>query len=238
MDSNRISAKIHGSWIGRPLVVLDSVDSTMNYALRPDCLTHGCAVVACTQTSGRGRLDHVWTSPPGSIYMSVVVRMDDKHTSTLIQVTSLAIYDVVAKYTGKCPEIKWPNDILVSSKKISGFIINSRGQYAVIGIGLNVNVRPDIANTTSIKEIIGHDDDIESVIADLLDNIEIRYEADQNTQMNEWKKRISTIGKDLSISADGIYNGKAVALTDEGHLVVRLLNGEEKVFAAGDVHLL
>ena len=120
--------------------------------------THGDVFTADFQTAGRGRLDHKWLSPPGTnLMMSVVLSVEDlapEQVSTLPLVAGLAVAEGLSPFVarglspfarglspaerGLSPRLKWPNDVLVGGRKLSGILCERQGDLVVVGIGVNV----------------------------------------------------------------------------------------------------
>ena len=142
--------------LGRRLVYLTSTHSTQDVARSEAEMgaDEGTVVLAEEQTAGRGRLGRAWVSPAGrNIYLTLVLRPDVQHLKALTMIAPLAVARAVEEVTGLSPQLKWPNDILLSGRKLSGVLIDSEFsgsevRYALVGIGLNVNF--DIDKTSEI----------------------------------------------------------------------------------------
>lgn len=107
---------------------------------------HGTVVHADEQTAGRGRMAHTWFSPPGNLYLSVVLRagLPVSRSAELSFVTSLAVADTVEKLLPRqiSALLKWPNDVLVNGAKISGILLEQVDNATIIGVGLNILQAP------------------------------------------------------------------------------------------------
>ncbi|MBI3485107.1 MAG: biotin--[acetyl-CoA-carboxylase] ligase, partial [Acidobacteria bacterium] len=140
---------LHGTMFGKRIHHFFKTDSTNAAALRlgQDDEPHGALVIAEEQTAGRGRAGRSWLSEKTSgIYVSVLLRptLSPMHAPLLTLMAGLAVRDAVAEQTGLAPDIRWPNDLLLSGKKFCGILTEmhaepDRVRYVVIGIGLNVN---------------------------------------------------------------------------------------------------
>lgn len=127
----------------------------------------GLVVIADEQTAGRGRIGRTWLSPKGSIALSIILYPDVAYLPFLIMLASLGVVHSIKAVTGLKSSIKWPNDVLVNNRKVCGILIESelRGNiadYAIIGIGINVNLRladfPKISQiATSLSHELGRD---------------------------------------------------------------------------------
>src|SRR5664279_5923821 len=103
---------------------------------------HGTVVHADEQSSGRGRLAHTWISPPGNLYISILMRTGEppSRTAELSFVTALAVADTVDALLPRQTRatLKWPNDVLVNGAKIAGILLEQVDEATIIGVGLNV----------------------------------------------------------------------------------------------------
>ena len=135
--------------LGRPLHFFDTIDSTNTSAARlaREDAAEGTVVIADAQTGGKGRLGRNWVSPPGvNLYLSVILR-PRKPTSAAPQLSllaSVAVAEAIVQQTRLAPAIKWPNDVLVSGKKVCGILTEmqangSRLRSVIVGIGVNIN---------------------------------------------------------------------------------------------------
>lgn len=239
--------------IGRRLVYRRTVASTMGVA-RVEAeggAVHGTCVIAEEQTAGRGRLGRPWVSPPGSnIYVSVVLRPAAAHLRWLSIVCPLAICEAIEETTGLAAKIKWPNDVLVGGRKVAGVLIDAecsgdQVQYAVAGIGLNVNF--DAGAYEEIREVatslmteLGREISREAVLASLLNHLETLYEAAVHGEAPypAWKGRLDTLGRSVRVTfVDRVEEGIAIDATADGALVVQRDNGSTVRIEAGDVTL-
>ena len=145
-------------------IKLDHITSTSDYILSlkgTEIFTDGLVVSANFQTRGRGQMNSSWESKDGkNLILSFLLelKLDTKYQFLISQYTSLAIYDFLNKYI-KNIKIKWPNDILINGKKISGILINNITKkntinFSVIGIGININQKKFTANNATSLSIL------------------------------------------------------------------------------------
>ncbi len=123
----------------------DSVDSTSDEAgrLAAEGAPHGTVVAAREQTAGRGRSGRRWSSPPGNVYISLLLRLDltPGQWAELSFVAALAVADTIEAFG--CPaRLKWPNDVLVRDAKIAGILVEHEDTATILGIGVNVGHCP------------------------------------------------------------------------------------------------
>ena len=135
--------------VGRRLLYFPQLSSTMDEAARlaREGADEGCVVVAEVQTAGRGRQGRSWVSEPGNLLASVLLRPEMSQLAFIPIIGGIAIARAVRKTTGLDPRIKWPNDLMVHGRKVAGILAESAiaGDsvcYAVLGIGVNVNLDP------------------------------------------------------------------------------------------------
>ncbi|HIC98278.1 MAG TPA: biotin--[acetyl-CoA-carboxylase] ligase, partial [Pyrodictiaceae archaeon] len=130
--------------IGRKVIYLQEIDSTNEFAkkIAPQ-EGEGTVIVADIQTKGRGRIMRTWSSPKGGLWMSVILKPNPRHITKLVFISALAVVETLAEF-GIEGKIKWPNDVLVSGKKICGILSEGRYsksgiEYVILGLGINVN---------------------------------------------------------------------------------------------------
>lgn len=158
-------------------IILDSVESTNNYAMRlakNGDAKHGFAVFAIDQTEGKGRLGRKWISEPGAnVQLSLLTQMEWTSVASQFMLSvaaALSAVDLLKKYIESEVFVKWPNDIFINDRKAAGILIENviRGslwQWAVTGIGLNVNqtifpLDPTLMKTTSLALETSRDFDV------------------------------------------------------------------------------
>lgn len=182
-------------------------------------------IVADLQTEGKGRLNRKWISPKGGLYFSIILKMNRK----LPLIAALAISQTM-KQIGLNAKIKWPNDILIKNKKIAGILIECINEYAILGIGVNVDLTP-IENATSINEE-GIHLSRETLLKQILKNL-FYYQSSENI-IEEYKKTSDTIGRFVKITMiKGTLEGEAVDIDESGRLIIKK-NDEFHSIISGD----
>jgi len=156
------------SLTSKKLIILESVDSTNNYAMamvQKGAAKSGDAVFAIEQTAGKGRRGKTWKSKRGdNIILTIMAQMQWLPVQEQFQLSmaiALGCFDFLSKYIKKSIKIKWPNDIFINDRKAGGILIENviKGniwQWAVIGIGINinqVNFDYDIVKAISLRQI-------------------------------------------------------------------------------------
>ena len=210
----------------------------------------GTAIITDEQTAGKGRIRRAWLSPEGCIALSIILYPSISSLPYLIMLTSLAVAHSIEKISGIKPQIKWPNDVLINGKKVCGILIESnvRGSkvtYAIIGIGINANLRlsefPELATTaTSLSDELGGSVSRVELIRYLLLEIERLYLTlpDGEAIYTEWRDRLVTLGQQVQVtSGDSITRGVAESVDMDGSLWLRQPDGNLTRVIAGDVTL-
>lgn len=247
-----ISRNLKTDFIGKKVIAYPSLSSTNDIAKREakKGAREGTVILAEEQTAGRGRLKRAWLSPKGSIALSIILHPTPAQLPSLIMVASLAVARCIEKVGGLETQIKWPNDVLIKGKKVCGILIESdiRGNavdYAVIGIGINVNLLPvdfpEIAATaTSLAQELGREISQREMIRCLLVEAENLYLAlpEGDSVFREWRDRLVTLGKEVElISGKTSYKGVAESVANDGSLLLRQPDGNLIKIVAGDVSL-
>jgi BirA family biotin operon repressor/biotin-[acetyl-CoA-carboxylase] ligase len=236
--------------------VFENIDST-NYYLKNFIGAYSPQIcIAEYQTKGKGRLNRSWYSPFGkNIYLSLLFPFQ-KDLSNLIGlsiVVGLAIIKAL-EYLGLDKElsIKWPNDIIFDSKKLAGTLIEVFSEanglaYAIIGIGLNVNMTKDKKQITqpwiSLKQILNQNLNRNKLCISLINNLLIYLnkfdEKGLAYFLAEWNSRDCLINKKVKlINANKTITGIARGINELGNLMLEIEKGHIKPFSAGDTSIV
>jgi BirA family transcriptional regulator, biotin operon repressor / biotin---[acetyl-CoA-carboxylase] ligase len=233
--------------LGLPRRHFRMVDSTNRVAreLAAGGAPHGTLITATQQSAGRGRQGRSWSTRPGSsLLMSLVVR---EPSPILSLVAGVAVAETVAAaLPGEASDqvqIKWPNDVLVDGRKIAGILVEGRPAecWAVLGIGLNVAVRPhefppelrDRAATMALGP-----GDVEPVLQQLLGALERNLTAPEHQILEALGARDYLHGKRITWeTADGTLAGVATGIDPAGGLRAQLPDGSIALLDAGEVHI-
>jgi len=206
---------------------------------------HGTAVHADEQTDGRGRLTRRWFSPPGNLYLSVVLRLDVEpaRRSELGFVVALAVAETVNTLLPRQTRasLKWPNDVLVGGAKIAGILLEALEDGAVIaGMGLNILHAPTgTAYRTTTIAASGGVASVDTTRDTLLDRLEAHLTAWETEGFapirQAWLEQAHPIGTMLRVMRDGhIVEGAFAGLGPDGALLLDNSDGRVRVIA-GDV---
>lgn len=231
------------------LLFLDEINSTNTYSKEHVNELHDKDVVyTFKQTAGRGRFDRKWVDlGSGNIYLSIILKpsSDLKQVySNLTQYTALKLAETFEKYN-VIPQIKWPNDILIDEKKISGILAETvfkqnQLQGLIIGVGVNLNAdendfkkidkKVTALNIETHKEINKID-----FLNCFIDNFFANYENFLNNGFksikDEYMKRINFLNKEITIhNFNEDYTGIVEDISDEGSVIIN-----NKEFYTGDI---
>ncbi|MCD6146595.1 MAG: biotin--[acetyl-CoA-carboxylase] ligase, partial [Thermoplasmata archaeon] len=182
-------------------------------------------VVADEQMKGRGRLDREWISPAGGLYFSAVF----KNRNDISLLAGVAVAKSLREI-GIDAKIKWPNDIVVTEKKIAGILVEIFEDYAVVGIGVNMSGAP-LPTATSVREQ-GMSISKDELLEKILQNFEIEDIFD------DYRRMSATIGRHVRVEmVNGSVEGVARDIDEHGRLILEC-SGEVKKIASGDcIHL-
>jgi BirA family biotin operon repressor/biotin-[acetyl-CoA-carboxylase] ligase len=257
VDAARVQALLQTRVFGRKLKVFAEAESTQRLAhdwVREGA-PEGAVVVADRQTAGRGRMGRQWHSPPGKgLWFSMVLmpRLNVGRVPQLTLVAAAALCRSLRRETGLDIGIKWPNDLLIRGRKCCGILIESiaedeRLQYAVAGIGLNVNLDaadfpPDLRETaTSLSIEAGAAFDRERLFASFLNEWESMYGLYLHRGFGVirtiWEAHNATLHRRVAVATpEGETAGVAVAVDEHGGLVLRRDDGSHVTVYAGELH--
>jgi len=242
--------------VGKKLFLFDSLDSTNTCAkmLAETDMEEGAVVLADYQTEGKGRLGRQWLSDPGkNLLLSAIFRpsIGKEQAGLLTFFAAVSVARSLEAVTHLPVECKWPNDLLITSKKCCGILLeNSFSQdtiaYSIIGIGINVNQHTfDTelqAKAISLRQATGKDIDRKTILQAVLQELDAQYRNIQNagfdSVLHEWNKRCTMFGKTANVAREGTkVSGTAVGLSPEGGLILHTAHGMETVYA-GDVTVI
>jgi len=227
------------------------VTSTMDIArdlARKNCpdLT---VIIAGRQTQGRGRLKRRWLSDDGGLYFTMVLRppIPVQSSFKVNFLASLTLARVIREMLHIDAMVKWPNDILVDGRKVSGMLSELEAEadrvfFISIGIGINVNNDPSEAEpgASSLKKISGREISRKDLLTRFLEAFsESMKNSDFEDVISEWKKYTVTLGRHVRIVTHlEESEGLAVDVDENGALVIELVNGEQKKIIYGDCFLI
>lgn len=258
LTPEEIRYELHTARIGQRIEYREQVESTQLIAhqLAEAGAEEGTLVVADEQTGGRGRLGRSWHSPPGTgIWMSLILRpnMELKRSPQLTLLTAVAMTRSIRLITGSNVQIKWPNDILINKKKICGILTElnaewDRINYVVIGMGINVNTRkedfPESLQpiATSLRIETGKPVKRAGLVREFCSKFEELYDLYLQEGFSPikhlWESHAVSIGKRIAIrTMDGVLEGMAQGIDEDGVLLLQLDNGIIKKIYSADLQM-
>lgn len=252
LDIAWCEARLQTQLIGRKLLYYPQLISTMDEAFRLAQAgeAEGTVVVAGSQSAGRGRRGQRWYDRPGQcLLLSVLLRPTTE--PQLLPILSLGAAAAVAELLSSYYELpvatKWPNDLLLSSRKVGGLLLESHGQVVVIGLGLNVNGQPDSFQAhvdrplTTLEAEHGAPLSREEVLVGIIANIDDIYrqfrDSGSEAILGRYRRFESLLGQTICFTVGGEQDrGTAEAITDRGALLVATSTGHREI-TAGEVEL-
>ncbi|MBT5704849.1 biotin--[acetyl-CoA-carboxylase] ligase [Verrucomicrobia bacterium] len=247
-----------GIVIGRQIQVFKETASTNEIAERlgRDGVEEGAVVLSEFQSKGRGRLGRTWFSPGGKgILMSVLLRpaLRPPEVTRLTIIGATAAVRAIERCTTVRPSIKWPNDVMMGSRKLAGILTEmnaepDRVRYVVVGIGLNVNQSredfpPELDGISgSLNLEAGTLVDRPALAAAMIEELDRDYHRVMNGGFTEvaaeWQSKCGTLGCEVSVQfGDSVVKGLAEAIDEDGALLVRTEGGVIQRITGGDVSL-
>lgn len=254
MTAEEVESLLDTEWAGKPVVYYPETDST-NIRIRhlgDEGAPHGTVAVADRQTAGRGRRGRTWESPGGScIYMSILLRPDlaPEKAPMLTLVMACGVAEGIMDCADVKVQIKWPNDIIVSGKKLAGILTEMSTQvdyinHVTVGVGINVNVQnfpEEIQTATSLLSETGTQTKRAPVIAAVMKHFEENYKIFMQTEdmsglMEKYSSLLVNQGREvLILEKDAEYKAYAEGINQKGELVVRREDGTVENICAGEV---
>jgi BirA family transcriptional regulator, biotin operon repressor / biotin---[acetyl-CoA-carboxylase] ligase len=207
------------------------------------------AVLADVQTGGRGREGRSWVSPPGGLYLSVLLRPRFAAVSVLPLAAGVAVAEAAAEL-GVHAELKWPNDVQVSGRKLAGILSEAASgaggvEWVVLGIGVNVGfavaVLPEpLRGTTASLAEAGSPPAVAAVAAAVLAGVRVWYDALASSPaavVSAWRRRsVAWWGESVEIrTGTETLRGRFLDVDDEGALLLALPDGRTRRVLCGEV---
>ncbi len=255
MTEAEIKSLMHTEWVAKEVLYFDTIDSTNTKAqeLAEKGYPSGTLVVADKQESGKGRRGRSWVSPSGTgIFMTLMIKPDinPNNASMLTLVAALAVAKAITSVTGEEALIKWPNDIVVNSKKVCGILTEMNAQFdyinhIVVGIGINVHNESfpeEISQMASslMVEAGGKRFHRAQIIAETMSYFEQYYDTFLKTQdlsalVREYDELLVNRNKSVRVlDPKEPFDGKAMGITPKGELIVDTWESR-KLVSSGEV---
>jgi BirA family transcriptional regulator, biotin operon repressor / biotin---[acetyl-CoA-carboxylase] ligase len=265
-QASKLQRRLQTKHIGKTVMWFKKLSSTQEFARRfisnnGISFANGYVIISNSQQNGLGRFRNKWISPRGGIWLSIILR-SSLHPSRIMLFSycaSVAVSKAIERSTGLQPKLKWPNDILMRGRKVSGILVDASVESEsienlVIGIGVNANVKAahiegKLEGTnnpypiTSLQEQLGRPCnklDLIRCILQIFDKLYSEIEADNTYPiLDEWKKRAEPIiSKSVQISCEKEqYSAKVVNLEEDGSLVVLRQGNRLERIVSSDYHV-
>ena len=251
LDIQSLRRALRSRAVGWQVFYYETLDSTIDEARRlaEGGAPEGTVVVAEEQTAGRGRFNRAWISPRGqNLSFSALLRPTPVQLPFMNMAATLAVCRAVAEAAGLTPTIKWPNDVRVNGRKLSGILIETAVEagavaYAIVGVGVNVNFDPsqypEIASSaTSVSRETGQETDRTRVLRLVLEHLDDLYGAVKGGKSltDEWAAQLETLGRTVQVRwQDQLVEGRAEAVDQQGSLVITRADGSTFTAVAGEV---
>lgn len=226
--------------LGEPLHYFDSIGSTNDHAkqLAGEGAPHGTLVLADEQTAGRGRWQRSWHTPAGSaLALSLVLRLpalDPDRVPSLNALGALAVSRALEEY-GTPSQIKWPNDVLISAKKVAGILVEAGWQegsldFVVIGIGVNVlpesvpPVKELSFPATSVQQEVKQPIQRYELLIGILEQLDTWLgRLDSGQLLEAWNNRLAYKGEQVQLSGrEDQIQGRLLEVMADGRLVLEV----------------
>jgi len=249
-----VKAGLNTKIIGKKIIYFKKIDSTNLYckSLVKENGDEGIVVVADIQEKGRGRKSRMWSSPFGGLWFSIILRPEipPQNAMILTMAASVSIVEAIKEVSDLKPIIKWPNDILISNKKICGVLTELDAEigkinYAIVGIGLNVNnlIKKDLQDiASSLKnesnEYISRVDFLKNILEKFDSNYDYVRSFDYKKIRDLWFSYANIVGKKIRVNREkDIVLGTVSDVDETGCLIIKNDKGFEKIIT-GDVTFL
>lgn len=257
-NGTEISALLATEFVGRNISFYTEIDSTniKAFELGRNAAPEGTAVIAETQTRGKGRIGRRWESPPGvNLYTSIILRPSilPQEAQGLTFVMAVAVAEAIALFSPVRPAVKWPNDILLGGLKAAGILMEmdsepDRVHFVVAGIGVNVNIKKEMFpefirhTATSISAQAGAEIDRSEFCRSLFSSIEKWYKVYLKRGfapvLEEWKGYFDSVGKTVKVTSfNKVMTGTCVGVDKDGALLF-MNSGVLQRVISGDVEAI
>lgn len=201
------------------LFSFDKIPSTQDYAHA--MIVDGRAkdltiVLAEVQTMGRGRRRRPWVSHNGNLYASFIFEYKSR-TPALPYAVAVAVVEAIASY-GIRTKIKWPNDILLDGKKVAGILIEYSGDFAIVGIGINIKSNPTVSSYKTTKLSIYAPVDRDGLLRELMSRLDYWLPRNWTAVRRTWTAMAAHIGEKIKYKGDTVT---MIGIDEHGALILR-----------------
>ncbi len=228
--------------------LLDTVESTNDYAFKLAGKPEPAIVVARRQTRGRGRFRRGWHSDDDSLTFTVLLFPEpgSRLAGRLTQLAGLAACRAIEDLTGTKPLIRWPNDLMLSDRKVAGILCEQRGNAVAVGIGLNLNqpgFPAELVEAGSLLQLTGRSwsrfEVLERVVVALFEVVDQGRPGRDAELLEAIKRRSAVLQRRVEVrTLLRRWVGTVIDLDAEGRIVLRTDSGRLAVLDVGAVRKL
>ncbi|UII33048.1 biotin--[acetyl-CoA-carboxylase] ligase [Fulvivirga ulvae] len=228
-------------FLGKKIIFLPTCHSTNDEAahlLEKHPVIEGTIVITSNQTAGKGQRGNAWLTEPGkNLTFTLVLKpnfLSIVQQFNLNIIISLGIIDYLNSIKNGF-QVKWPNDIYYKEQKVCGILIqnvlkNNRIEYAITGIGLNINQQKFPENKAiSLAQITGEIYDLETALSSLCEHLERRYlqlkRGETGNLRHEYLNNMYRFGEDHLYKDKEVFQGRITGVTEQGLLEVETYKG-------------
>jgi BirA family transcriptional regulator, biotin operon repressor / biotin---[acetyl-CoA-carboxylase] ligase len=248
-ESIHLQNSLQTKYIGNRVIWFKNLSSTQELArglISVNGMTrlNGYVIISDRQQNGIGRCGNMWISPKGGIWLSIILgsTLHPSRIALFSFCASVAVSEAIEICTGIKSSLKWPNDVMIQGKKVSGILVEASVEadsieHIIIGIGVNANVKTaEIEKKiqhherpypiTSLQEQLGtpcNTVEIIKCILQMLDKHYSRIEADSSYPiLDKWRERAEPIMRRSVQISDGesFYSGKVVDIDEDGSIII------------------
>jgi BirA family transcriptional regulator, biotin operon repressor / biotin---[acetyl-CoA-carboxylase] ligase len=258
VTADEIRLGLKTNYLGQTISYHDTVESTQRIAhrLAYEEMPEGTIVIAEEQSAGRGRMDRKWHSPKYTgIWMSIILRpkIPLAKAPQLTLIAAVAVVQAIEELTELTPKIKWPNDILINGRKMTGILTELQAESdqinsVIMGMGINVNQKSEdfpteiqkIATSIAIEQ--GSTLSRAALIRSVLTHLEKLYTLYLEKGFYPikllWESYAISIGQQIKAKTlTNVIEGKALGITDDGVLKIEDQAGEIHLVYSADIEI-
>lgn len=253
LNKELIEIGMKSDFIGHSVEVLESVDSTNDYAKKKAKeLVDGSVIISLEQVKGKGRRGRSFHSGKGDgIYLSIILKPGFEPTKApfITSIAGAALVNTFNKFNIQT-KIKWPNDVLINGKKVAGILTEMSAdmefiEYIVLGVGINVSgleFPSELKNIATSLKLEGYDVKKLSIIWQFIYEFELLYNLylNENTSevVNILRNNSSVLGKQINVHyMNEIESAIAVDINNQGALIIKTQEGEVKELSSGEISI-
>ena len=248
-----ITKDLDTKYLGKEMYIFKEVMSTNTLAkfLSANGSENGCVILSEKQSDAKGRLGKSRESPLGGIWLSIILKTQVEHSKLpmITLATGVAVQKTLEKIGITNAEIKWPNDIMINGKKVSGILTEAITRFntiehVIVGVGIDANFDVNVLSkelqegSTTLDIELGHRVDENEIIRIFLEEFEkitlLFNDGEFEQILKEWRKNSYSIGKIVEVREpfNKSYDGYVLGISREGALVVEKIDGTlEKVIS-------